>query len=375
MPTWDVCMRVESLKLFQYRNYDSLTWKPAAGICVFVGKNAAGKTNILESVFLCALGRSHRTAHDGELIQSGKAEGMVALRVKTRLGTRTIRCQLAIKERKRVSLDGKPLERSGELMGCLNAVMFSPEDLDLVKGGPGGRRRFLDMELSQLYPVYYYTLQRYNGVLKQRNMLLKTPQAQNDPTLTVWDAQLAELGADITRRRAAFVQELAGLAGGLHGRMTAQTERLEILYQPNLPPVADELLAQAMQKELAANLERDIARGSTSAGPHRDDLNFLINGTDARVFGSQGQQRTAALAAKLSEIPFVESVRGEKPVLLLDDVFSELDAHRQAALLKAVLGCQTFITCTHLEELAFLGAKRMKVYTVENGVVTMGANN
>ncbi|MCL2694858.1 MAG: DNA replication/repair protein RecF [Clostridiales bacterium] len=362
-------MKIEWLKLYQYRNYEALTLKPGAGICVFVGQNAAGKTNILESVFLCALGRSHRTGHDSELIAEGQGEGMVSLRVKTRAGSRTIRCQLSAKERKRVTLDNTPLARSGELMGCLNVVMFSPEDLELVKGGPGARRRFLDMELSQLYPAYYFTLQRYNGVLKQRNMLLKNPHCGDDPTLELWESQLARLGADITRRRAVFVRELAALAQALHGQMTDGAESLEILYQPNLPPTADEELAEAMCAELVANRERDMTRGSTSVGPHRDDLAFFINGTDARVYGSQGQQRTAALAAKLSEIALVESVRGEKPVLLLDDVFSELDTGRQSALLSAVSGCQTFITCTHLGELAFLGAKRMKVFNVGNGKV------
>ena len=362
-------MKIDSLKLYQYRNYETLTLKPAAGICVFMGPNAAGKTNILESVFLCALGRSHRTAHDCELVQSGRAEGMAQVRVKTLAGTRTIRCQLSARERKRVSLNGTAIARSGELMGCLNAVMFSPEDLDLVKGGPNSRRRYLDMELSQLYPAYYYTLQRYNGVLKQRNILLKCPGCGSDPTREHWDNQLAALGADITRRRAAFVAELAGLARALHGKMTGGTEELAISYQPNLPPVPEEHLAQAMREGLAESLERDMIRGSTSVGPHRDDLCFLVNGTDARVFGSQGQQRTVALAAKLSEIAMVESVRGEKPVLLLDDVFSELDAQRQGALLKAVAGCQVFITCTSLAELESLGARRVKVYRVAEGEV------
>lgn len=359
-------MRVTELKLYQYRNYKQLKVEPDKGLCVLTGLNAAGKTNILEAVFLCALGRSHRTSHDNELIMQGRDESLIELRLDTRLGERSIRIELKQRERKRVYLDGQLLQKSGELMGALNVVLFSPEDLSLVKDGPSERRRFLDMELSQLQPSYYYTLQQYNAALKQRNILLKEPEVLQNSTLEMWDAQLSRLGASITRSRAAFVEELSKIARSIHAQMSSSKEELAASYQPSLP-AAD---AQAMADLLLDNLERDIYRGNTSVGPHKDDILLMLDGTDVRTYGSQGQQRTAALSLKLSEIDILKRVRNETPVLLLDDVFSELDAQRQTMLLRVVEGCQSIVTCTHLEELTKAGVGQMQVYSVKNGKIT-----
>lgn len=362
-------MRILSIKLHHYRNYRQLELLPDSGLCVLTGLNASGKTNILEAVFLCALGRSHRTSHDGELIRSGAEEGLVVLKIDTAMGVRTIRIELRLKERKRVFLDGQPIAKSGELMGALNVVMFSPEDLALVKDGPSERRRFLDMELSQLQPSYYYTLQQYNATLKQRNMLLKDFEQADYDTLELWDAQLAKLGASITLSRATFVKELGVVARELHGIMSCNREELLVSYQPSIPQVEPKLLAEAMQNALADNIERDLYRGNTSIGPHKDDVALFLNGTDVRVYGSQGQQRTTALSLKLSEIEIIRRVRKDTPVLLLDDVLSELDADRQAMLFQAVNGCQTMVSCTHLEEFTKAGVDRMQVYEVNNGKV------
>ncbi len=358
-------MRVTELKLYQYRNYKRLVMEPDNGLCVLTGLNAAGKTNVLESVFFCALGRSHRTAHDNELIMQDCDEGLVEIKLVTRHGERYIRIELRQNERKRVYLDGQPILKSGELMGALNVVLFSPEDLNLVKDGPSERRRFMDMELSQLQPSYYYTIQQYNAALKQRNILLKDPDVLQNSTLELWDAQLARLGAAITRDRATFVEELSKVARSLHTRLSGGREELLVSYRPNLA-AAD---AEAMRDALLDNLERDIFRGNTSVGPHKDDIMLMLNGIDVRTFGSQGQQRTTALSLKLSEIEILNRVRGERPVLLLDDVFSELDAERQTMLLNVVEGCQTIVTCTHLEELTKAGVKQMQVYSVNNGKV------
>ncbi len=362
-------MRVRELKLQHVRNYRELCLAPDAGLCVLTGDNASGKTNVLEAIFLCALGRSHRTARDAELVEKPHTEGRVELTLGTLGGTRRIRADLLLKERKRLYLDDAPLSRSGELMGCLNVVMFSPEDLALVKDGPGERRRFLDMELSQLKPAYYYTLQQYNQALKQRNILLKNPDCVYDDMLELWDEQLARLGASIILSRAAFVEELQVSARALHASMSGMTEDLIVSYQPNVPPAEKEQLFRAIRAELAENIEKDIFRGSTSTGPHRDDVLLLLDGLDVRIYGSQGQQRTAALSLKLSEVELMYRIRGEYPVLLLDDVFSELDNGRQARLLGAVEQCQTFVTCTHLEELTRAGADRMQVYHVADGHV------
>lgn len=362
-------MRIQALQLRNFRNYTALAMEPDEGLCVLTGENAAGKTNVLESIFLSALGRSHRTMRDAELIRSGAEAGSIKLTLDTRGGTRTIECRLIANERKRLMIDGAPLARSGELLGCLNVVMFAPEDLILVKGGPAERRRFLDMEISQLKPAYYYTLQRYNAALKQRNALLKDPDAVYSGMIEPWDEQLSRLGAAITVERAAFLQELSAIAADLHLQLSDHRETLLLAYQPNLPDADAEQLARAMRERLAENLERDLYRGFTSVGPHRDDVLMMLDGTDVRVYGSQGQQRTTVLSLKLSEIEIVKKLRGEAPVLLLDDVFSELDRRRQQMLLSAVRGCQTFLTCTHLEELTAAGAERMQVYSVKDGRV------
>lgn len=361
-------MRIKGLELHRFRNYTDLELLPEPGLNVLTGLNAEGKTNVLESIFLCALGRSHRTPHDAELLMDGQPDGSVALALDTRGGSRTIRIELVRGDRKRVYLDEAPLSRSGELMGCLNVVMFSPEDLQLVKDGPQERRRFLDMELSQLKPAYYYTLQQYNQALKSRNLLLKEESVPYD-MIELWDEQLSKLGASIMRDRAVFVEELSGNAHTLHAKMSGTKEILETVYQPTVPVQDFDALRETLTDQLAERLERDIFRGFTSVGPHRDDLQLLLNGRDLRIYGSQGQQRTAALSLKLSEIDLVRRVRGERPVLLLDDVFSELDAERQARLLEVVSDCQTFVTCTHLEEFVKAGAMRMQVYRVSNGRV------
>ena len=362
-------MRIRELQLKNFRNYTALSLEPDEGLCVLTGDNAAGKTNVLESLFLCALGRSHRTPRDAELIRSGQPFGSVRLVLDTRGGTREISAKLVQNERKRLTIDGAPLARSGELLGCLNVIMFAPEDLTLVKGGPAERRRFLDMEISQLRPSYYYALQQYNAALKQRNALLKDPDACYAGMLDPWDEQLSRLGAIITAERASFLEELSAIAANLHLSLSDNRETLLLAYQPNLPEVAADQLARAMRERLSDNLERDLYRGYTSVGPHRDDIAMMLDGTDVRVYGSQGQQRTVVLSLKLSELEIVKRVRGEAPVLLLDDVFSELDRRRQQMLLRTVAGCQTFLTCTHLEELTAAGAERMQVYSVKDGAV------
>lgn len=362
-------MRITELQLMNFRNYTSLRLEPDEGLCVLTGNNAAGKTNILESIFLCALGRSHRTTRDAELIREGEQAGMVSLTMQTRGGTRTISCRLMQGERKRIRIDGAALTRSGELMGCLNTVLFAPEDLMLVKGGPGERRRFLDMEISQIKPEYYYTLQRYNEALKQRNALLKEEYLDMEQ-MDAWEEQLSYLGARITVERAAFLEKLTGIAGQVHLKLSDGKETLVLAYSRNLTGEDEENIAVSARDRLRDSRERDMYRGSTTTGPHRDDIVMDLDGSDVRVYGSQGQQRTVVLSLKLSELEIMRQLRGEPPVLLLDDVFSELDRRRQQMLLRAVGDCQTFITCTHLEELTAAGVDRMQVYRVEKGQVT-----
>ena len=360
-------LRITGLKLHNFRNYQDLEQPFEPGLTVLTGLNGAGKTNVLEAVFLCALGRSHRTSRDAELIKMGEMEGIVLLNLTTRGGSRSIREELVSGERKRIFLDGAPVARSGELMGCLNVVMFSPEDLILVKGGPAERRRFMDMEISQLKPAYYYDLQQYNQALKQRNNLLKEGLETAGDMLELWDEQLSRLGARIVVERAAFCRELKELAGELHDHMSSGKEELRVEYEPNVLCADEELIREAIADALVSNLDRDLFRGFTSAGPHRDDLLLELNGTDVRTYGSQGQQRTTALSLKLSEIALIERLRQEKPVLLLDDVFSELDEGRRSLLLSAIDGCQGLITCTHLSELGPGQDQPLQVFRAGNG--------
>ena len=360
-------LRITGLKLHNFRNYQDLEQPFEPGLTVLTGLNGAGKTNVLEAVFLCALGRSHRTSRDNELIRMGEMEGMVLLNLATRGGSRSIREELVAGERKRIFLDGAPVGRSGELMGCLNVVMFSPEDLTLVKGGPAERRRFMDMEISQLKPAYYYDLQQYNQALKQRNNLLKDGMETAGDMLELWDEQLSRLGARIEVARAAFCRDLRELAGELHDHMSSGREELRVEYEPNVPWGDEDLIREAIANALVGNLEKDLFRGFTSAGPQRDDLLLELNGCDVRTYGSKGQQRTAALSLKLSEIALMERLRQEKPVLLLDDVFSELDEGRRELLLSAIDGCQGFITCTHLGELGAVQDQALQVFRAGNG--------
>ena len=360
-------MRITGLKLHNFRNYRDLEQAFEPGLTVFTGLNGAGKTNVLEAIFLCALGRSHRTGRDSELILMGEMEGMVLLNLTTRGGSRSIREELIYGERKRIFLDGAPVARSGELMGCLNVVMFSPEDLILVKGGPAERRRFMDMEISQLKPAYYYDLQQYNQALKQRNNLLKEGLETAGDMLELWDEQLSRLGARIEVARAAFCRDLRELAGELHDHMSSGQEELKVEYEPNVPCGDEDLIREAIADALVGNIEKDLLRGFTSAGPHRDDLLLELNGCDVRTYGSKGQQRTTALSLKLSEIALIERLRQEKPVLLLDDVFSELDEGRRELLLSAIEGCQGFITCTHLGELGAVQDEQLQVFRAGNG--------
>ena len=357
-------MHLSRIRLKDYRSYDTLLLEPQDGLCVLVGENAAGKTNILEAIFLCALGRSHRTRHDSELIRYNQPAAAVALALNKRSGTHNISCKLWREQPRELRIDDKPLARSGELLGCLHVVMFSPEDLRIIKQGPAERRRFLDMELSQLYPAYYYALQQYNTALRQRNALLKDPTAA--PALHApFEALLARIGADIMQRRANFMELLARTASGLHQELSGGKETLSIRYQPSLEEHGG-FSADTLHDALCATRARDQQRGSTALGPHRDDMLLELNDVDVRAYGSQGQQRTTALSLKLSELLLLRELEKDPPVLLLDDVLSELDCARQRQLVAAMQGCQTFLTCTQLAGLSDAGVKDMAVYRVKD---------
>ena len=377
-----LCVYITAVRLYCFRSYTELRFEPAKGLNVIVGANAAGKTNILESVFLAALGRSHRTRRDAELINSLSDKAYAGIELVSATGKHSIELKLFSGAPKQVFIDGQRIRRMGELMGVLNAVMFSPEDLSLVKDSPETRRRFMDMELCQLRPAYFYRLQQYNAALKQRTALLKTsfPFEPNIELLDMWDDKLAELGGSVMLLRRDFLDRLSTAARDLNRSITGNSsvghepEELFTYYKPSVPFEGDGARA-ALGDALCKARAEDIRRGCTTKGPHRDDIGILLNGRDVRVFGSQGQQRTAALSLKLSELALMRRVRGEAPVLLLDDVLSELDGDRQRELLSSAFDCQCFLTSTTLDGLEQVpnmtvfecsGGKLKKILSAEN---------
>ena len=357
-------MVVESIELNNYRNFESARVDFSPGVNIFYGDNAQGKTNLLESIYLCGTSRSHRGSKDRDLIRFGEEEAHVRLQYRKDCLSHRLDIHLKKRKPKGIAVDTVPLRRSGDLLGYMHIVFFSPEDLSIIKDGPSGRRRFLDMEMSQLDKVYLTHLARYHKILVERNNLLKQifrfPALRD--TLDGWDSQLIESGKVIIRKREEFVRELDLMMREIHGQLTGRKEEIRIHYE-NHSGVDD--FGQLLREKR----ERDISSGTTSVGPHRDDLQFLSNGIDLRKFGSQGQQRTAALSLKLSEIRMIEKATGDKPVLLLDDVLSELDGHRQAWLLESIRDIQTMISCTGLEDLVSSRINMDRVFHVVQGNV------
>ena len=364
-------MRLESIELKNYRNYTSAHIEPCAEVSVFAGNNAQGKTNILEAVYLCCTGRSHRTQHDRELIKNGELSGSVKVDGLRRDGLHDVEIQLSCDGKRRIKVVGNTVSKSGELLGHITGVLFAPEDLRMVKDGPDVRRRFIDMELSQLRPAYYYALQRYNRALKQRNTYLKecSLNGKSADMLEVWDLQLAQSGAQIMKARADFVGRLSQTAQEIHAAVADGREKLEVGYSPNVISNGDtDEIESALSDALLASRAGDIRRCITQVGPHRDDISVKVDGLDARAYSSQGQVRTCALSLKLSEIDIMKTVTGEPPVLMLDDVMSELDPQRRRLLVSRLEGVQTLITCTDKDDLA--GAEIGKLFHVKNAVIT-----
>jgi len=352
--------------LQNFRNIATADLELASGINILYGENAQGKTNFLESIYFCATGRSHRASRFRDLVMLTKKEA--AIKIEARSGSGTLdEMRMEIRPDGKFSVvNGLPIRKLGDLYGRLSVVLFSPEDLSLVKAGPAGRRRFLDMELCQLYPAYYHDLRMYHKVLQQRNNLLRDINRDDSlrETLELWDEQLVEYGNKIMRARRAFVDRLGQIAAQNQHNITGGREVLEIIYDND---VDEDKFLEALRRKRGV----DIMRGSTSAGIHRDDVGFVINGEDGRTFASQGQQRTAVLAVKLAEIEIVKQERGHPPVLLLDDVLSELDKGRQNYLLNNIGDLQAVITSTGAENATsgFLGKGGARVFGVENGVI------
>ncbi len=357
-------MYIESIELKNYRNYEYLCIDFHKSTNIFYGNNAQGKTNILEAVYLCGTTKSHRGSKDRDIIRFDSEESHIRMMVKKDNISHKIDMHLKKSKSKGIAIDGVPIKKAAELFGIVNMVFFSPEDLNIIKNGPSDRRRFMDLELCQLNKIYLQDLTNYTKVLNQRNRLLKdigfSPSLMS--TLDVWDVQLAHYGKKIILLRQRFLQELNEIIRTIHSNLTGETEFLLLEYEPSI-------LAENFEMQLAKDREKDLKMKMTSCGPHRDDFCVRINGIDIRKYGSQGQQRTAALSLKMSEIYLVKKITKENPILLLDDVLSELDSNRQNYLLQSIHDVQTMITCTGLDEFVQNQFSIHKVFHVKNGEI------
>lgn len=336
-------------------------------INIIYGDNAQGKTNILESMYVCATSKSHRGSKDREIIRFDNDESHIKVNVKKNDMNYRIDMHLKKNKPKGIAVNGIPIKRAVELFGILNIVFFSPEDLNIIKNGPSERRRFIDMELSQLDKIYLDCLINYNKVVNQRNSLLKeyafSGREDIISSLDIWDMQLVKYGNDVIKSREKFVKEINDLVKSIHTKLSGDREQLEIIYEPCVKE-------QDFESELVRVRDRDLKFKCTNIGPHKDDMCFLINGMDVRKYGSQGQQRTAALSLKLAEIELVKQIIHDTPVLFLDDVLSELDSRRKNFLLDSIGNIQTMITCTGLDEFINNRFSINKIFKVVNGTVS-----
>ena len=357
-------MIIRSLELADFRNYENISIEFDHGTNILYGDNAQGKTNILEAIYLAATTKSHRGTKDKDIIRFGCEEGHIRVLLNKKEVDTKLDIHLRKSKTKGIAIDSKRIKKASELLGLINVVFFSPEDLGIVKSGPGERRRFTDMELCQLDDFYLYNLNNYNKIVNQRNALLKdlffNPSLKE--TISIWDSQLVSFGSKVIERRRSFVDQLNEVIAPVHEKISGGRESLRIVYEPNVE-------IDDFAEVLSASTERDIKTKMTNTGPHRDDFAFMSGDLDIRKFGSQGQQRTAALSLKLAEVEIVKKLIADTPILLLDDVLSELDTGRQNFLLDSIGDVQTIITCTGVEDFVNSRLKIDKLFHISNGKI------
>ena len=363
-------MIIKSLELADFRNYETLNIHFDRGTNILYGDNAQGKTNIMEAIYVSATTKSHKGSKDKEIINFEKEESHIRTYLEKEDVEYRVDMHLRKSKSKGISIDGQKIKKAADLLGLLNVVFFSPEDLAIIKNGPSERRRFADMELCQLDNFYLYNLNHYNKIINQRNKLLKDiyfhPELKE--TLNIWDLQLVSFGSKIIERRELFVKQLNEIIKEIHNKLSGGKEDLAVKYEPDAT-------IENFEWKMKENQEKDIRSKTTSTGPHRDDFIFIVNGIDIRRYGSQGQQRTAALSLKLSEIELVKKMTKDTPVLLLDDVLSELDSSRQNYLLNSIGDIQTIITCTGLDEFVNNRFEINRIFKVSGGTAEMISEN
>lgn len=359
-------MFIRRLQMLNYRNYNALDIELCPNVNVFMGDNAQGKTNILEAIYYCAFAKSHRTSKDKELINWNGEHAFISVDVGRERLDKRIDISILKDGKKSIRINKIKIKKIGELFGNFNVVMFSPEDLRIIKDSPGVRRKFIDMELCQLNPKYYYNLVQYNKVLNERNILLRNRNTSSE-MLEIYDMQLVEFGYNIIRDRIKYIESLNKYAEKIHSDITSGKEKINFKYISTIKDL--ENIKENFYTLLEKNRSKDCDRGITSIGPHRDDFFVYINDIDTKSYGSQGQQRTAVLTMKFSSLEIIKELTGEFPVLLLDDVLSELDFNRKKYILSTIGQIQTVITCTGIEDLYEYLDEKAKVFKVKNGEI------
>ncbi|AKA71246.1 DNA replication/repair protein RecF [Clostridium scatologenes] len=360
-------MYIKYLQLINFRNYKELNIELNKNINVFIGNNAQGKTNILESIYYCSIGKSPRTNKDKELINWNGKEAYINLYVSKDRIDKKIEIKIFKEGKKGVNVNSIKVNKISDLMGVFNVVMFSPEDLKIVKESPSHRRKFLDIELCKLSKKYYFNLVQYNKVLNERNVVLRKWDKKNLDMLQVYDEQLSKYGAYIVKTRNHYVKKLTEKGIIIHRNITSGSENIEFNYITSVKSIDNS--EEEILNLLENNRLKDFEKRITSFGPHRDDFSIKINGVDTRSYGSQGQQRTSVLTIKFASLEIIKETIGEYPVLLLDDVLSELDSNRQKYILNSISDIQTFITCTGIEDIKNNLKKDSQLFVVEKGFV------
>ena len=367
-------LNVENIRLINIRNYHNISLNLNKNINIFIGKNAQGKTNLIESIYMCASGKSFRTNKDREIINFSKNEAYIGTQINLNNYNKFIEIKMHKDKPKRIRINKTELKSYKELNSGLYVVLFSPDDLRIIKDGPQERRNFLDVLISQLKPVYNYNINRYKKILLQRNNLLKSSKFKKDniDLLDLFDVQIAKVGTSIVVERYKYIKALYNICKDTHSKITKNMEDLTLHYSSNIPIFNDKQeIEQNYINLLKKNLNRDLEFGTTEIGPHRDDLLMYINEKDAKVYGSQGQQRTVVLSLILSEVEMIQNEIGTYPVLLLDDVFSELDEERRQYLVKFFNNMQVFITLTDSENLKSMDGLDKTIFYIENGKLKM----
>jgi len=359
-------MYFKNLHLQNFRNYKELDLEFDEKLNLILGENAQGKTNLIEALYIMGLGKSFRTNNDQEMIAFGSDFSKAVSIIQDEDKETTTEIQYK-KDGKILKLDGIKLLRTMDLLENVYIVVFSPDDLKIVKEGPDNRRRFLDRELCQIKPIYYSDLGNYKKVLKQRNYLLKEKNTDKN-LFNVFDEALADYGIRIAKERENFVKNIYKISEKIHTDITGGKEKFEVYYESK---IKENFTKEDYKKALENNLQNDYFKGYTSFGPHKDDIQILVNGIDIRNFGSQGQQRTAALSLKLAELGLIKQETGKNAVLLLDDVLSELDGNRQKYLIQSMKDVQVFITTATIDEKLISELPKGKSFYVDNGQVRL----